>query len=386
MAINNLAIPTAGAVSSFDFQSPLAALAQQFKQQQEQAVIKDTLARATNGGQIDPAALIGSGNLTLANMGMQYQNKQQEQARLAQQDARQASRDAATDRYQAATLGLQKRAQDRLDASASETPEIKAGQRAAIARNYGIDPVSPEGRKYILTGELPTTSATTPTGLLKERETAAAAAGMKPDNPGYQSYLLTGKMPREDAQPLTATDKKAIIEADELVQSNQAAIDSLGRAKGLSKQAFSGPLAAQRGYAASLLGGTSDFGKSGIATESLRNEVESNALSQLKAIFGGAPTEGERKILLDIQGSASKSPEVREAIYDRAMAAANKRLEFNRQRAEGLRGNTYYKPGQNQSQNPPRTDASAPISKATYDALPSGAQFTAPDGSIRVKP
>jgi hypothetical protein len=35
---------------------------------------------------------------------------------------------------------------------------------------------------------------------------------------------------------------------------------------------------------------------------------------------------------------------VRQKIYDRAIAAMEKRQEFNRQRADALRGGTYYKP------------------------------------------
>lgn len=73
-------------------------------------------------------------------------------------------------------------------------------------------------------------------------------------------------MPREDAQPLTAGDKEAIRTADDAIVSNRSAIDSLTRAKQLSKQAFAGPGAGVRGYAASFLGDTSDIGKAGIAT------------------------------------------------------------------------------------------------------------------------
>lgn len=358
MAIAPLSIPQLGAVSSFDLQTPLAQLGQQYRQQQEQSLLKDTLARATAGGQIDPAALIGSGNMSLAQLGLQYKNRQEDQARQAAQDARQRERDAATDKYQEATLGLQRRAQDRLDATANETPADKARQRLAAARENGIDPNSAEGRRYVLTGDLPTASATSPIALLEERRAAAAGAGLKPDSPAYQGYLLTGKTPREDAQPLTAGDKEAIRVADDAVVANQAAIDSLNRAKGLSKQAFTGPAAGTRGYAASFLGETSDLGRGGIATENLTNEVMTNALGQLKSIFGGNPTEGERKILLDLQGSVNKPDAVRQAIFDRATAAAQKRLEFNQKRADELRGGTYYK-----NQKPTATSAPAAVAQ-----------------------
>ncbi|MNL19054.1 hypothetical protein D3C87_1402340 [compost metagenome] len=76
----------------------------------------------------------------------------------------------------------------------------------------------------------------------------------------------------------------------------------------------------------------------------LDNVVTSQALGQLKAIFGAAPTEGERRILLDIQGSTSQPPEVRKAIFERARQAAQRRLDFYQQRSSELRGGEFYKP------------------------------------------
>jgi hypothetical protein len=39
-----------------------------------------------------------------------------------------------------------------------------------------------------------------------------------------------------------------------------------------------------------------------VATEELDKTVIGSALTQMKTIFGANPTEGERKILLDMQG------------------------------------------------------------------------------------
>jgi hypothetical protein len=183
----------------------------------------------------------------------------------------------------------------------------------------------------------------------EERRAQAARAGMKEGDPGYQSFVLTGKMPREDSQPLTATDKNAILTADEAVASGEGAIRALTEAKGLSKQAMSGPTAGWRAAAGNnlpdwlVLDAIASPGASE-ATANLENTVTSNALGQMKSIFGGNPTEGERKILLDIQGSIGQPDNVRQGIYDRAIRAAEARLAFNRQRATELRGGSYYKP------------------------------------------
>lgn len=176
---------------------------------------------------------------------------------------------------------------------------------------------------------------------IRTREQEAARLGLKQDSPGYQSFVLTGKMPREDAQPLTATDKKAIMEAEEGALASQGAIESLMRAKELSKKAYAGPMAGTRGYTTSLFGS-----EGGSATVELDNELKTNALNQLKAIFGGAPTEGERAILMEIQGSSALPAEVREKIYNKAIVLATRRLELNKRRAEEMRTGSYYKSGE----------------------------------------
>lgn len=179
------------------------------------------------------------------------------------------------------------------------------------------------------------------TDVQAQRKKDLIGAGIDPASPQGRIFMASGKMPREDQQPLTATDKKAILEADEQINNTQGVIAGLNKAKELSKDAYTGPTAGARGYVMSLFGN-----KGGEATENMTNVVQTNALQSLKAIFGGNPTEGERKILLELQGSANKSQAVRDDIFDRAKILAERRLEFNKQRANELRGGTFYKPQQ----------------------------------------
>ena len=170
------------------------------------------------------------------------------------------------------------------------------------------------------------------------------------DNPAYQSFILTGKMPREDQSPLTATDKKAILEADEMVAANENAITALKQAQEINNQANQGAFASARGALSNALPDwmvpdAISSKESGAATADFDNLVVGQALQSLKSIFGAAPTEGERKILLDLQGSSGLPANVRASILQRAQALAERRLEFNRQRAEGLRGGSFYRPG-----------------------------------------
>lgn len=181
-----------------------------------------------------------------------------------------------------------------------------------------------------------------PNGITQDigaRQQAASSLGLTPDSPAYQSYILTGKMPREDQAPLTATDKKAILEADEMVLATRGAVPLIDRAIELNDKAYDGVGAGIRGTIAGNLGI-----EGGQNTMELDNVVTSQALGQLKAIFGAAPTEGERKILLDIQGSVNQPAAVRREIFKRAKVAAERRLQFYEQRATEMRGGEFYKP------------------------------------------
>jgi hypothetical protein len=224
---------------------------------------------------------------------------------------------------------------------------------------------------------------TTPGEEVDQRKDAAARAGVTPTDPRYQSYVLTGKTPREDAQPLSATDKKAILEADEGVLAGETAIRALNEAKALSKQAMSGPTAGARAAVGNNLPdwAVPDFIASpgaAEATTNLENTVTAQALAQMKSIFGAAPTEGERKILLDIQGSINQPDNVRQKIYDRAIKAAEARLTFNKQRAGELRGGDYYKaPGARQG------GVQSQAQPAQPQGVPQGAR-QAPDGNFYV--
>ncbi|MBA3904867.1 MAG: hypothetical protein C0522_14535, partial [Rhodocyclaceae bacterium] len=257
----------------------------------------------------------------------------------------------------------------------SDDPAALVERRRSVAASVGMAPNDPRYESFLLTGTL--TAKTTPAGEVDQRKEAAARAGLKPGDPRYETYVLTGKTPREDAQPLSATDKKAILEADEAVLTNQTVIENLRAARELSAKAYQGPLAGLRGQVTGLAGS-----ESGQATTEYNNLVTANSLSSLKAIFGGAPTEGERKILLEIQGSASLPHDVRVKILDRGIAMAERRLAFNQKRVEELRGGEFYKPQDRRGQQPPA--ASQPAREAPGQPPQQGQPRRAPDGNFYV--
>lgn len=136
------------------------------------------------------------------------------------------------------------------------------------------------------------------------------------------------------------TIAKEIFEADEGAQAGQNVITSLDKALEINDTAWDGPLADISSAGAALFGN-----QDAVQTQELKNNVTANALESLRATFGGNPTEGERKILLDVQGSITQPRAVRKAIFERAKAAAQRRLTFNQERASALRGGEYFDEG-----------------------------------------
>jgi hypothetical protein len=93
------------------------------------------------------------------------------------------------------------------------------------------------------------------------------------------------------------------------------------------------------------------------------------ALSSMKAIFGGNPTEGEREVLRGLQAGASLSPDSRKRILDKGIALAEKKMKFYTDRADELRGGSFYKPkdGQSPYRNIPRTSAGEQGDRTSVD-------------------
>ena len=164
-------------------------------------------------------------------------------------------------------------------------------------------------------------------------ENATAQPIMGPNGPVRPSQGRVG--------PMTATAQKELIETEEGIQGGQAALSLFQQARQLNDQAMGFTGAGAVASAGSLL---PEMIRPGAvdATQNLDNILQTAALPQLKAIFGGMPTEGERKILLDVQGSSSKPPAVRKEIFDRAERAIQARLKFGSDKVKRLREGTYF--------------------------------------------
>ncbi|WP_052119964.1 transglycosylase SLT domain-containing protein [Inquilinus limosus] len=138
----------------------------------------------------------------------------------------------------------------------------------------------------------------------------------------------------------TASNQEAIRTADQGLMGTQSAMQALDRALELNDQAASGPLAGAEQLYNRLFDSTS-----AAATTEMNTLITQTALDQLKVIFGGNPTEGERKILLDMQGAGNLTHAERRAVLQRAKIAVENRMRLAGAQSRDLRTGDYYKPG-----------------------------------------
>jgi hypothetical protein len=146
-----------------------------------------------------------------------------------------------------------------------------------------------------------------------------------------------------DARPPSAQAQRMIAEADAAVEANNQVMGFLKQANALNQVAMGFPGAGTVANIGGILP-ESVRPKAIDATQNLDNIIQNSVLPSLKSTFGGNPTEGERKILLEVAGSSSKPPAVRAEIFKRAQAAAEAKVRFNTERARSLRSGQYFGP------------------------------------------
>jgi hypothetical protein len=141
--------------------------------------------------------------------------------------------------------------------------------------------------------------------------------------------------------PMSVTLQKELLESDDAVQSSASVVRALEAAKAQNSKAYDGYFAKQRAQLVSNTTGSA----AADATIDIDNLMTGQGLDQMKSIFGAAPTEGERKILMDMQASVDKTPKQREAIMDRAIAAAKRRADYATRKASAIRDGSYLTDG-----------------------------------------
>ena len=173
------------------------------------------------------------------------------------------------------------------------------------------------------------------------------------------SVDVVGKaQPKQDASTL---GKVADIQS--MNDSANQTIAQLSKAKELSRQGiYSGYGASGRADAMGsvpFLNGTEKSKR----TQEYTNIIVNSALQSLKAVFGGAPTEGERAMLIKVQASADYPQEVREKILDQAIEMAQAKIASNNRQIATLTGGQSNYP---QASAPPSSIAKPQQSQGGY--------------------
>ena len=210
----------------------------------------------------------------------------------------------------------------------------------------------------------------TPTDVQKLR-----AAGIQPGTPEAAKALF----PRTDT-PISATDKKAIFEAEDAQPQLAGTLDALRRAKDINSQIFQGYGASTRAWLGTKLPDmmVPDFvadPKTAKLTEEWQKTMGPEALQTMASTLKGATTDFELRQFIEMLADPSTTADTRGKIIDRMIALSEKKQKLNDARIQDLRGGNYFKPAQNQQQ--PQTPA-PPVSGAKQAA---DGNFYIPDPS-----
>lgn len=211
----------------------------------------------------------------------------------------------------------------------SGQPESSAGKQA---KDEGLTPGTPEYQKRVK--EIADTN-------IEKQLTGinTALAGMSVQQANLALAQQKFGYQKEQAAKLTPAEVKMKTEAEDNLTNMDQALKDLSQAYKLNPNTFDSSLVdvAQQKLLESF--GSKD--PKVLATRTQANLLGKQGIAKLRASFGGNPTEGERKILLDLEGIGAKSKEERAVIMRNAYAALKARRERENKRLNEINQGLY---------------------------------------------
>ena len=211
----------------------------------------------------------------------------------------------------------------------SGEPESAAGKQA---KDEGLKVGTPEFKARV--AEIAQTSVDA-----KLAQVTSTLAGMSVQQANLA--LAQSKFQNQQAQQakLSPAEMKLKTDVEDILTSTDQAMLDLKRAYQLNPNTFDTSLAdtAQR----KLLEAAGSKDPKVIATREQTNLLSKSAVGKLKTAFGGNPTEGERKILLDLEGIDAKSKEERAIIMRNSYTALKNRREREQKRLNDIKQGLY---------------------------------------------
>lgn len=218
----------------------------------------------------------------------------------------------------------------------SGKPQSSAGKQAM---DEGLAPGTPEYTKRVAEiGNLMNEA--------KQAQITASLGNLATGQAQLQNALTTQQLnqqkfeeAKKQSAKLTAPEIKLKEETENLLSNADQALLDLSKAYKLNPNTFdtSAPDIAQR-KALELVGSKDE---KLLNTRLQENLLGEQALEKLRTTFGGNPTEGERGILLSLQGIGSKSKEEREAIIKHAYQALKNKREVHNKRLNEINQGLY---------------------------------------------
>jgi hypothetical protein len=211
----------------------------------------------------------------------------------------------------------------------SGQPQSSAGKQAL---DEGLRPGTPEYQKRV--SQIAELNVERQMGLINSQ---LANMGLQQANAALQQQKFGFQ--QEQAAKLTAPEMKLKTETEDLLGQVSQGYKDLKRAMELNPNTFDTSLVDTAQRKALEAVGSKD--PKVVNTRELENMLEKAALSQLKATFGGAITDGERAALLATQGMMSKSVEERARIMQNAAAALKSSYARNKKRLNEINQGAY---------------------------------------------
>jgi hypothetical protein len=204
----------------------------------------------------------------------------------------------------------------------SGQPESNAGK---IAKDMGLTPGTPEYLAKVK--ELTDLDVQRKVGELDAKIQGLALAGQ---NAELREQLASRLSPKEIEMKSTLEDQ---------VATGQQALADLRQAYSLNANSFEGGLLDRAQRAALEAAGSKD--PKVVNTRVMENLLGAQGLAKLKATFGGAPTEGERAILMELEGIGAKTRDERAAIMKRTYSVLADRIKREQKRLQDISTGRY---------------------------------------------
>lgn len=211
----------------------------------------------------------------------------------------------------------------------SGEPESVAGKQA---KDEGLTPGTPEYQTRV--------KQIADTNIEKQLSTInSTLAGLSVQQANLALAQNKFGFQKEQAGKLTAGEVKLKTEAEDNLANIDQALKDLSQAYKLNPNTFDSSLGDTAQLKLLEAAGSKD--PKVIATRTQANLLGKQGLAKLKSSFGGNPTEGERKILLDLEGIGAKSKEERAIIMRNAYAALKARRERENKRLNEIKQGLY---------------------------------------------